>query len=65
MRNKEEKEVNGIKLLTKREFDKRYQNMKEWPMETLYVFYLDLMSEVIDKLRKKDDSGKDKIPKYS
>lgn len=53
-KTKEVQKINGIDLLTKREFDKRYQNMKEWPMETLYKFYIDLMKEVIDKLETKE-----------
>ena len=42
-----------LKVMSEQEFDRRYQNMREWPLETMYIFYKDLMEEVIDELEKR------------
>jgi hypothetical protein len=38
--------------MSAREFDSKYQNIRDWPSETLYIFYKDLVDEINKQLKK-------------
>lgn len=51
-----------MKIMTQREFDSKYQDLRDWPLETLYIVYRDMALEVqeeLDKLKLEIDQLKD------
>lgn len=52
-----------MKVMGFKEFDRKYSNIKDYPSEFLYKFYVDLMEEITKELEKmKGDIKDNKYP---